>query len=200
MAIGSTAGFKPDQENVVYVGVGVTLKGAISVSDLLVVDGTVEGDVAAQAISVGKTGTINGKVTAADADISGLVGDHIEIEHLLIVRSTGRVEGRVMYGEIELEKGAVVTGDLSSNGARRAAARPAVEKQQVAQEQVEPVATASAARLPVNKAGNSVDRLNEAVRAAKSGGTKPPAFSASDKESLRRNVLRTPLLSRRVSA
>jgi cytoskeletal protein CcmA (bactofilin family) len=200
MAVNSTAGFKPDQENVVYVGAGVTLKGAISVSDLLVVDGTVEGDVAAQAISVGETGTIHGKVTAAEADISGLVSDHIEIDHLLIVRSTGRVEGRVMYGEIELEKGAVVTGDLSSSGERRSAARPSVEKQQVALERVEPVATAPAAKLPANKAGNSINRLNEAVRAAKSGGAKPSVFLAIEKEPQRRNVLRTPLSSRRVSA
>ena len=200
MAVNSTAGFKPDQENGAYIGAGVVVKGEISVADLLVVDGTVEGDVIARAVSVGQTGAIRGKITATEADISGLINDHIEIEQLLIVRSTGRVEGRVTYGEIELEKGAVVTGDLSSSGDYRSAARPSVEKQQVAQARIEPVAKAPAAKLPAGKAGNSIDRLNEAVRAAKSGGAKPSVFLGAENEPQRRNILRKPLSSRRVTA
>ncbi|QGM98448.1 bactofilin family protein [Methylocystis parvus] len=188
MAINTTSGFRPDQENVVYIGAGVTLKGEVSVPDLIVVDGTVEGDVTARVVCVGQTGVIRGNIAATEADISGWITDHIEIKQLLIVRSTGRVEGRVMYGEIELEKGAVVTGDLSATDDYRAVAKPTAPGKAAPQEREAPA--------PVAKAGNSLDRLNDAVRAAKGG----QLYVASETDVQRRNVLRAPLSSRRVSA
>ncbi len=194
MAINTTTGFRPDQENVVYIGAGVTLKGEISVPDLIVVDGTVEGDVTARVVCVGQTGVIRGNIAATEADISGWITDHIEIKQLLIVRSTGRVEGRVMYGEIELEKGAVVTGDLSATDDYRAVAKPVAQGKAAVQERPE-------APAPVAKGGNSLDRLNDAVRAAKNGGAKNgQLYVASENETERRNVLRAPLSSRRASA
>jgi cytoskeletal protein CcmA (bactofilin family) len=193
MAMNATSGFRPDQENVVYIGAGVTLKGEISVPDLIVVDGTVEGDVTARVVCVGQTGVIRGNIAATEADISGWITDHIEIKQLLIVRATGRVEGRVMYGEIELEKGAVVTGDLSATDDYRAVAKP------VAQAKGAERAEAPAPALS-GKAGNSsVDRLNDAVRAAKNGSGKQ-LYLAADADPLKRNVLRSPLSSRRAQA
>lgn len=205
MAITTSAGFRPDQENVVYIGGGVTLKGEISVPDLIVVDGAIEGDVTARVVCVGATGVIRGGVSATEADISGSVGDYIEIKQLLIVRATGRVEGRVIYGEIELEKGAVVTGDLSAADDYRAAAtpvaqgRPAIQGKAATQERIEAAAPAPAP-APAAKAGNSLDRLNEAVRAARSGPAKSPVYLATETDSERRNVLRAPMSSRRASA
>lgn len=194
MAVNTTTGFRPDQENVVYIGAGVTLKGEISVPDLIVVDGTVEGDVTARVVCVGQSGVIRGNIAATEADISGWITDHIEIKQLLIVRSTGRVEGRVMYGEIELEKGAVVTGDLSATDDYRAVAKPAAPGKSTPQEREAPALVAA-------KSGNSLDRLNDAVRAAKSGAAKGgPLYVATENEAQRRNILRAPLSSRRASA
>lgn len=193
MAINATASFRPDQENVVYVGAGVTLKGEISVPDLIVVDGTVEGDVTARVVCVGQSGVIRGNISATEADISGWITDHIEIKQLLIVRSTGRVEGRVTYGEIELEKGAVVTGDLSATDDYRVMARPAAQARAVSErDEFEPAPVAKSA-------GRSLDRLNEAVRAAKNGAAKGPLYLAADAEPLKRNVVRSSL-NRRVTA
>jgi cytoskeletal protein CcmA (bactofilin family) len=195
MAVNTATGFRPDQENVVYIGAGVTLKGEISVPDLIVVDGTVEGDVTARVVCVGQSGVIRGNIAATEADISGWITDHIEIKQLLIVRSTGRVEGRVMYGEIELEKGAVVTGDLSATDDYRAVAKPVAQGKAVAQERAE-----AAAPAPAAKSGNSLDRLNDAVRAAKNGAAKPSVYLATESDAPRRNILRAPMSSRRVSA
>ncbi len=196
MAADATAGFRPDQENAVYVGAGVTVKGEISAPELIVVDGLVEGEVAARVVVVGHSGVIRGHISAAEADVSGLITDHIEISELLTVRSTGRVEGRVIYREIELEKGAVVTGDLSSTEIEeRVAAKPAAKKapqeRQERQERIEvPVA-------PTGKTSAALERLNEGARAA----TKNAAKSASaEAEAERRNVLRAPMSSRRSRA
>ena len=201
MAVNTTAGFRPDQENVVYIGAGVTMKGEISVPDLIVVDGVVEGNVTARVVCVGQTGVIRGNIAATEADISGWITDLIDIKQLLIVRSTGRVEGRVMYGEIELEKGAVVTGDLSATDDYRAvavAAKPAPAQKAPVQEWIEDEEPESAPAPAPRSSGSSLDRLNEAVRSARNGAPKAPVYLEND--SPRRNALRLPLSSRRASA
>lgn len=194
MAINTSQSFRPDQENVAYVGAGVTLKGEISVPDLIVVDGTIEGDITARVVCVGQTGVIRGNISATEADISGSITDHVEIKQLLIVRATGRVEGRVMYGEIELEKGAVVTGDLSATDDYRAVAKPVPQKGAAAP----PV---EAAPAPVAKSSNSsIDRINEAVRNAKGGGMKGGGlYLAADADGLKRGT-RPTLPGRKASA
>ncbi|MGE5388097.1 MAG: polymer-forming cytoskeletal protein, partial [Hyphomicrobiales bacterium] len=58
MAVNTASGFRPDQENVAYIGAGVTIKGEISVPDLIVIDGTIEGNVTARVVCVGQSGVI----------------------------------------------------------------------------------------------------------------------------------------------
>jgi cytoskeletal protein CcmA (bactofilin family) len=44
--------FRPEEKNVVYVGEGVTLNGAIHAQDTVVVDGTVDGEVTCSQLSL----------------------------------------------------------------------------------------------------------------------------------------------------
>lgn len=115
--------FRPDQENVVYVGAGVTIKGEISAPDIVVIDGTVEGPVTARVVSIGQSGVLRGSISATEVDVAGSAGEQLDVKHLLVVRSSGRVEGNIRYGEIELEKGAVVAGNFSATDDFRAAPR-----------------------------------------------------------------------------
>jgi cytoskeletal protein CcmA (bactofilin family) len=194
MAVNTASGFRPDQENVAYIGAGVTIKGEISVPDLIVIDGTIEGNVTARVVCVGQSGVIRGNISATEADISGTVSDHVEARQLLLVRATGRVEGRVMYGEIELEKGAVVTGDLSATDDYRAVPKTGSGKG-AAQERGELEALPPPSRV----ASGAGDRLTDAVRGAKNGPTKAPIYIAGEAEPPRRTLLRPPLSGRRVS-
>ncbi|QGM93477.1 polymer-forming cytoskeletal protein [Methylocystis rosea] len=178
--------FRPEEENVAYIGAGVTLKGEISASDLIIVDGAIEGDVSARVIQVGQGGVIRGKVSATEADVSGWISDHVEIKQLLVVRATGRVEGKITYGEIELEKGAVIAGELTAIDDYRAA-KPAVGAKPVA----ERVEVAGAPPKP-----SSIDRINEAVRGAKGG--KGALYLAAEGEAKR--VTTRTLLGRKTSA
>jgi cytoskeletal protein CcmA (bactofilin family) len=117
----SATGFRPDQQNAAYIGAGVTVKGDVSAPEALVVDGKIDGDVAARAVVLGPSGEIRGKVNAVEADIGGAVTGEVHVTRLLAVRSGGRVEGRVSYGEITLERGAVLKGELSSSEEARTA-------------------------------------------------------------------------------
>jgi len=101
--------------NRLYIGEGVTIKGEISVPDTLVVCGVLEGDVTVGNLIVGETGAIKGRITVAEnAEISGKVFEKLDVKCLLILRSTGRVDGNISYGLLQIEQGASIAGGLSS--------------------------------------------------------------------------------------
>jgi len=101
--------------NRLYIGEGVTIKGEISVPDTLVVCGVLEGDVTVGNLVVGETGAIKGRITVAEnAEISGKVFEKLDVKCLLILRSTGRVDGNISYGLLQIEQGASIACGLSS--------------------------------------------------------------------------------------
>ncbi len=114
----STEYTMPDA-NRLYIGEGVTIKGEISVPDTLVVCGVLEGDVTVGNLIVGETGAIKGRITVAEsAEISGKVFEKLDVKCLLILRSTGRVDGNISYGLLQIEQGASIAGGLSSTDYR----------------------------------------------------------------------------------
>ena len=109
---------KKPEAKVAYIGEGVIFKGELSAPELVVVDGSVEGELSARCVRVGVSGSLKGTVTVTDADIHGTVSDKLEVKQLLIVRATGRVDANISYGQLQIEKGAILTGELSSTDVR----------------------------------------------------------------------------------
>jgi cytoskeletal protein CcmA (bactofilin family) len=107
-------GFRLGAPNIAYIGAGVTVKGAIVVPDAIIVDGVVEGDVTAQSIRIGPSGAIKGKVVSTDIDVSGTLAEKADVKEFLLVRSSGRVEGHVNCGDVQVERGAVLAGGIFS--------------------------------------------------------------------------------------
>lgn len=97
-----------------FFGEGVSFKGSITAPERIVVHGTVEGDLVARDLLVGPTGTIKGNVKVDQAEVQGKVLQNIEARVCLSLRKTGRIEGSAVYGEIEIEKGGVLAGEVSS--------------------------------------------------------------------------------------
>jgi cytoskeletal protein CcmA (bactofilin family) len=123
----STEHTMPDA-NRLYIGEGVSIKGEISVPDTLVVCGVLEGDVTVGNLIVGETGAIKGRITVAEnAEISGKVFEKLDVKCLLILRSTGRVDGNISYGLLQIEQGASIAGGLSSTDYRPEQKPPKVE-------------------------------------------------------------------------
>jgi cytoskeletal protein CcmA (bactofilin family) len=106
--------FRLAEPNVAYIGAGVTLKGAISAPDIIVVEGTVEGDVNARSVRIGVSGVVKGNVVANEAEVLGTLAEKAEIKQFLMVRSTGRIEGSVSCGDVQVEKGAKIAGGVFS--------------------------------------------------------------------------------------
>ncbi len=97
-----------------YIGEGVVFKGSISAPDMIVVDGTVEGDISARTVKIGVSGIVKGSLVAVDADIQGRLSDKVEVKQFLLVRATGRIEGEVACGDVQIEKGAVLAASVTS--------------------------------------------------------------------------------------
>ncbi len=98
-----------------YIGEGVTIKGAVAVPEIAVVDGVLEGDVSVGDLLVREAGTIKGRVIVArNAEIFGKVLEKLDVRGLLILRATSRVEGNVSCGMLSIEQGASITGEISS--------------------------------------------------------------------------------------
>ncbi len=114
---GEYFGFRSNGDPLLVVGREIALNGEINSCDLLVVEGKVEATMKeCREIRITETGTVKGQVEFERADISGVFeGDLTASEHL-VVRATGRVTGKVRFGELEIERGGQVIGDIQIVG------------------------------------------------------------------------------------
>lgn len=97
------------------VGQGISLSGEITACDRLVVEGSVQVTLnQTRAIEITETGRFtNGKAEVEEAEISGVYEGDLTVRNRLLIRSTGRVTGNVRYGEIEIERGGRISGNVS---------------------------------------------------------------------------------------
>ena len=101
-----------EQKGNLIIGEGVTVTGTFSIPSKAVINGTLNGELTADEIMVGKQGKLTGKITARNADIHGETHDTLTIANHLILRSTGKIHGRATYGELEIERGGLVSGTV----------------------------------------------------------------------------------------
>jgi cytoskeletal protein CcmA (bactofilin family) len=110
------------------VGRDISLSGEITACDHLVVEGTVDATLReGQRIEITESGLFRGKVEISEADIAGRFEGEITVRGRLRVRSTGRIDGKIQYGELEVEAGGHLEGQVAGLGR----ARPAQQQQQV---------------------------------------------------------------------
>ena len=80
----------------------------------LIVEGQVEVTLkATRMLEIKPTGHFTGSCEVEEADVSGVYDGNLTVRGRLIVHAGGRVTGDISYGEIELERGAQITGKLS---------------------------------------------------------------------------------------
>ncbi len=95
------------------VGRDITLTGEIADCDILVVEGTVSASLrGSQRIEIAEGGVFEGNLDIDVAEIKGRFEGELIARDRLIIRRTGRASGRIRYGEIEIERGGRVAGDV----------------------------------------------------------------------------------------
>ena len=111
------------------VGTDTTVTGNLIFDGGCHVGGILKGDVSAlgnkkSELTIAQTGRIEGNAKAARMLIQGTVVGDLCCRGTITLTSTARVEGSIEYGQIEIEKGALVKGQLlmSSAGSAGSAA------------------------------------------------------------------------------
>ncbi|MBN8531644.1 MAG: polymer-forming cytoskeletal protein [Alphaproteobacteria bacterium] len=106
------------------VGEGISLEGGkISNCDRLVVDGKVVATLSGvEEMLISENGVFEGNATIENAQISGLFEGELTVKNRLIICTNGRVKGKISYGEIEIERGGVLSGEIVLTDEQKAAA------------------------------------------------------------------------------
>lgn len=118
---------------VLTVGNDILLKGEIATCDRLVIEGKVDATLNdVHTVEIAETGSFKGSAHIEDAEISGLFEGDLIVRNRLIIYATGKVRGKITYGEIEIERGGELTGEIKTSNQASSAARPRAEKKEVA--------------------------------------------------------------------
>jgi cytoskeletal protein CcmA (bactofilin family) len=94
------------------IGAGTTLKGDISSTNDLRIDGTVIGNISCTSkIVIGSSGQVDGDISGHQADIVGKVNGNIHTKELLQLRGDCMVKGNLFAGKLQLEPTATFNGE-----------------------------------------------------------------------------------------
>ena len=97
------------------VGREISLAGEITSCDWLVVEGSVEANLAnCRDIEISDTGVFKGSASIEQAEIRGRFDGVLNVRRRLLIRAGGRVTGTVRYGQIEIERGGRISGDVQA--------------------------------------------------------------------------------------
>ncbi|MBV8938212.1 MAG: polymer-forming cytoskeletal protein [Alphaproteobacteria bacterium] len=102
-----------DTRRMLTVGADILLKGEIATCDRLVIEGKVDAtlnDVVT--VEIAESGSFKGNATIENAEISGLFEGDLVVRGRLVINATGKVRGKITYGEIEIARGGELTGEI----------------------------------------------------------------------------------------
>ncbi|MDP9126697.1 MAG: polymer-forming cytoskeletal protein [Pseudomonadota bacterium] len=104
-------------ERKLTVGKGLSLAGEIASCDILVVEGKIEAKLTdGKLLEIAESGQFRGSVEIENADIAGRYDGQLVVHGRLTVRSTGRISGTVKYGELEVNAGGQIIGEIQVAG------------------------------------------------------------------------------------
>lgn len=105
------------------VGREIMLSGQITACDRLIVEGRVEATLSdSKVIEIAESGYFKGSAEIDAADIAGTFEGNLTIRERLTIRATGRVTGQIRYGQLEIEAGGEIGGDIQPQRATKPAA------------------------------------------------------------------------------
>jgi len=110
-------GMMSGEERKLTVGKGLSLTGEISACDILVVEGKVEAKLSdGKLLEITETGQFRGSVEIENADIAGRYDGDLTVHGRLTIRGTGRITGIIKYGELEVNAGGQIIGEMQVVG------------------------------------------------------------------------------------
>ena len=97
------------------VGREITLAGEITSCDKLSVEGSVEANLTnCRDVDIAESGLFKGSASIEDAEIRGRFEGNLVVRKRLLIKASGRVSGTIRYGQIEIECGGQISGDIQA--------------------------------------------------------------------------------------
>ena len=112
---GNTTQKREVETRKLIVGREISLSGEITACDRLVVEGSVEANLAnCRDIDIAESGLFKGSASIDDAEVRGRFEGTLNVRRRLLIRATGKVTGNVRYGQVEIECGGQISGDIQA--------------------------------------------------------------------------------------
>jgi cytoskeletal protein CcmA (bactofilin family) len=93
------------------IGSGTSLKGDITSSGDLRIDGTLVGNIICSSkVIIGTNGVVEGDISGQQADIMGKVTGTIKVKELLMLKSNCQVNGNLYSAKLQIEPAASFNG------------------------------------------------------------------------------------------
>ena len=110
------------------VGREITLSGEINSCDKLFIEGSVEANLTnCRDVDIAEGGLFKGSASIDEAEVRGRFEGNLTVRKRLLIKATGRVAGTIRSGQIEIECGGQISGDVQAQPADEpGAATPAV--------------------------------------------------------------------------
>ncbi len=104
----------PGSGNVAHIGKSVRIKGEVSGSEDIYVDGQVEGgiQVGGNSLTIGPNGRVTANIAAKSVTVGGVLDGNIQASERTELRKTAVVNGDVQTRRIAIEEGAYFKGKL----------------------------------------------------------------------------------------
>jgi cytoskeletal protein CcmA (bactofilin family) len=97
------------------VGREISLSGEIASCDTLIVEGSVEASLQnCRDVDIADTGLFKGSASIDSADVRGTFEGNMLVRKRLVIRAGGRVSGTIRYGQLEIELGGQISGDVQA--------------------------------------------------------------------------------------
>lgn len=100
------------------VGREITLSGEINSCDKLFIEGSVEANLTnCRDVDIAEGGLFKGSASIEEAEVRGRFEGNLTVRKRLLIKATGRVAGTIRYGQIEIECGGQISGDVQAQPA-----------------------------------------------------------------------------------
>lgn len=129
------------------IGRSLVVKGEITGSESLYIDGKVEGTInlTDSRVTIGRNGIVAASISAREVVILGKVQGNIQVTDRVDIRSEGALTGDVITQRISVEDGAILKGSVQVRAAEQKQSKPASAEQPKQAQAEQPRAAAATA-------------------------------------------------------
>ncbi|MDD3285704.1 MAG: polymer-forming cytoskeletal protein [Patescibacteria group bacterium] len=116
------------------IGSSIKVKGNFHGKGDIVIEGMLEGSLKTEAnVFIGEKAKVGASVEADEALINGEINGNIKVKKYLAIGKTAKITGDVQCGEISIERGASITGQIivSAENAKKIEIKKSKEEEEI---------------------------------------------------------------------